>query len=181
MSDLVVRAPRPGGSRGVLGFGHSFIPCALGRSGTAPFHSEGDGTTPLGCWPLRLVFFRPDRLPRPLSGLPVIALTPDDGWCDAPDDARYNRAVKLPFRSSAENLWREDAIYDIILVPGINDNPAITGRGSALFIHIAREDLSPTQGCIAMRKRDLLHILPRLGPSSRLISLPASSAALACV
>ncbi len=170
MSDLVLITPRPGGSAGMLGFGHSFMPCALGRGGTAPFHSEGDGTTPLGCWPLRLVLYRPDRLPRPLSGLPVIALDPDDGWCDAPDDACYNRAVKLPFRSSAESLWREDAIYDIILVPGINDNPAITGRGSALFIHIAREDFSPTQGCIAMGKRELLHILPRLGPCSRLIS-----------
>ncbi len=153
----------------MLGAGHSYFPCALGRSGAAPFHSEGDGTTPYGDWPLRCIFYRPDRLARPVSGLPVFAIKPDDGWCDASRDSRYNRRVKLPFRASAENLWRKDNLYDLILVPGINDNPVITGRGSAIFIHTARGGLAPTEGCIALRRRDLLRLLPRLSPQSRLI------------
>ncbi len=170
--DLILNLTRPGRSVAMLGVGHGFFPCALGRSGAAPFHSEGDGTTPYGIWPLRCIFYRADRLPRPRSGLPVFPIRPDDGWCDAARDACYNQPVKLPFRASAEHLWREDHLYDLILVPGINDNPVITGRGSALFVHTARPGLLPTEGCIGLKRRDLVRLLPRLSPRSRLIISP---------
>jgi len=170
--NLVLTLTRPGRSTAMLGAGHVFFPCALGRSGAAPFHKEGDGTTPYGCWPLRYILYRADRLTRPRSGLPVIPIHPDDGWCDAPDDARYNQPVTLPYRASAENLWREDNLYDVILVPGINDNPVLKRRGSAIFVHTAREDFSPTEGCIALKRRDLIRLLPRLSSASHLVVSP---------
>lgn len=146
-----------------------FVPCALGRSGCAQRRREGSGKTPLGNWPLRQVFYRADRMARPKCALHVTALKPDDGWCDAPQDVMYNRRVCLPYPASAEELWREDGLYDVILVPGINDNPVVKGAGSALFIHVARSGYQPTEGCIALAKKDLLRFLPALGPDSRLI------------
>lgn len=145
------------------------MPCALGRSGISARRREGGGATPVGVWPLRRVLYRPGRIARPACGLPVSPLRPNDGWCDAVDDVRYNCPVSLPYGASAEHLWRDDGLYDLILIPGINDHPVIKGAGSALFIHIARPRYQPTEGCIALSKRDLLTLLPNLGPDSRLI------------
>jgi L,D-peptidoglycan transpeptidase YkuD (ErfK/YbiS/YcfS/YnhG family) len=120
---------------------------------------EGDGATPAGDFVMRQVLYRPDRLAEPATRLPVQALEPDDGWCDAPDDPAYNRPVLLPYRASAETLWREDGIYDLIVVLGHNDDPVVPGRGSAIFLHLAREDFGPTAGCVALSCDDLLKIL----------------------
>src|SRR5579864_3984544 len=96
--------------------------CALGPVGViaAVAKREGDGRTPLGVWPLRRVLYRPDRRPPPTTALSVAPLAPDDGWCDAPADAAYNRPVKLPYPASAEALWRDGHIYDLIVVLGHN-------------------------------------------------------------
>jgi L,D-peptidoglycan transpeptidase YkuD (ErfK/YbiS/YcfS/YnhG family) len=140
--------------------GHDFR-CALGRGGViaADRKREGDGATPLGDSPMRQVFWRPDRLEKPLTQLPVIALRPDMGWCDDPAHPDYNRQVVLPFPGSHERLWREDHVYDLIVVLGYNDEPAIPGNGSAIFLHLAREDFSPTEGCVACARDDLLDLL----------------------
>lgn len=168
--DLILRTLSPQANTAMLEAGGRAVPCALGRTGLAMRRREGSGATPMGVWPLRAVLYRPDRLARPVCGLPVAALRPNDGWCDAPDDARYNRPVQLPYAASAETLWRDDGLYDLILIPGINDAPVVRGQGSALFIHIARSGYQPTEGCIALARADLLRLLPRLGPQSRLIS-----------
>jgi len=133
--------------------------CALGRGGLRRDKREGDGATPVGRWPLREVFYRPDRLAKPATALPVRALKKSDGWCDAPGDARYNRLVSLPYPASAEKLWRGDHLYDLIVVVGYNDAPVVPGKGSAIFLHVARETYSPTAGCVAFRQADLLAIL----------------------
>ena len=135
--------------------------CALGRGGVAPMgvKREGDGATPAGLWPLRRLYFRPDRMAAPATRLPTTALTPSDGWCDAPSDPAYNRPVRLPYPASAEHLWREDEVYDLIVVLGYNDAPVVAGRGSAIFLHVARPDYSPTEGCVALHKADLLDCL----------------------
>src|SRR5580698_7995560 len=116
--------------------------CALGPRGViaADAKREGDGATPAGAWPIRRVLYRPDRRPSPTTALPVQALQPDDGWCDAPDDPAYNRQVKLPYPASAEHLWREDGIYDLIVVLGHNDDPVLPYMGSAIFLHLAKPD-----------------------------------------
>jgi L,D-peptidoglycan transpeptidase YkuD (ErfK/YbiS/YcfS/YnhG family) len=135
--------------------------CALGRTGViaAADKREGDGKSPLGLWPMRRVLYRPDRGPAPKTALPVQALQPDDGWCDAPADPAYNRPVKLPYPASAEALWRDDHLYDLIVVLAHNDEPPVRGLGSAIFLHLAREGYAPTEGCIALSRPDLEAVL----------------------
>jgi len=151
-------------NRGILRFEDGEYPCALGRGGVQGAKREGDGATPVGTFFLRQVFYRPDRLPQPASGLPVSALTRDDGWCDDPGHSDYNRLVKLPFEASHENMWREDNLYDVVVVVGHNDDPPEPGRGSAIFIHCAAADYAPTLGCVALARETLLGLLPRLTP-----------------
>jgi L,D-peptidoglycan transpeptidase YkuD (ErfK/YbiS/YcfS/YnhG family) len=142
--------------------------CALGRGGIVHDKKEGDGATPAGTFALREVFFRSDRIAKPSTALPVIALTPHDGWCDAADDPHYNTRVTLPYGASAESLWREDHLYDVIVVVGYNDDPPVPGKGSAIFMHVAREEYSPTAGCIALALPDLLKILETVSPDTRI-------------
>lgn len=145
--------------RGLLRLGIPNLPCALGRGGRRASKREGDGATPLGSFRLLGVLYRPDRVGRPRTVLPVHPIRPDDGWCDAPGDRNYNRAVRLPYPASAERLWREDRLYDIVIVTDHNTRPRIRGHGSAIFLHIARPDLAPTEGCIALRREHLLLLL----------------------
>lgn len=135
--------------------------CALGRSGavTADAKREGDGASPIGVWPIRYVLYRPDRETRPDTALEAVALTAADGWCDAPDDPAYNLRVKLPYPASAEVLWREDHVYDLIVVLGFNDDPVVPGKGSAIFWHLAREGFTPTEGCVAVSRDAMLAAL----------------------
>jgi len=133
--------------------------CAIGRGGIRADKTEGDGATPSGLLPLRSILYRPDRVSAPASIVPVRALAPDDGWCDAPADARYNQLVLLPIDVSAEALWRDDTIYDIIGVLGWNDAPVRPGLGSAIFLHLARPGYTPTDGCIALAPDDLRRVL----------------------
>lgn len=144
--------------------GGLYLRCALGRGGVVPAGDkrEGDGASPAGIWPARRVWYRPGSGPAPETGLPVIALAPDDGWCAAPDDARYNCWVPLPFSASHERLWRPDGLYDLIVELGYNDDPPRPGRGSAIFLHIARVSFAPTQGCVALAEGDLREVLKRL-------------------
>jgi L,D-peptidoglycan transpeptidase YkuD (ErfK/YbiS/YcfS/YnhG family) len=141
-------------------YGARLFPCAVGRSGLARNKREGDGATPIGCFTMRYLLFRPDRLDAPqTAGLPVRALAPQHAWCDDPADPHYNQPVNLPFAASHEVMWREDGLYDLVVVLGYNDDPVVPERGSAIFLHIGHEDLPPTEGCVAMRRADLLQIL----------------------
>lgn len=151
------------------------VRCALGPSGViaARDKREGDGATPLGLLPIRRVLYRPDRGPLPPTDLPATPIAPDDGWCDAPDDAAYNQPVKLPYPASAERMWRDDGLYDLVVVLGYNDDPPKAGRGSAIFLHLAKPDYAPTQGCVALSPPDLEAVLAMAGPGSALEILPA--------
>lgn len=142
---------------------------SLGRAGMVRDKREGDGGTPVGRWPLRRVFYRADRLAPPPGPLPVQAIRPDDGWCDAPDHPAYNRLIEKPFAASHEDLWRDDHLYDLVVVVGHNDDPPVPGLGSAIFIHLQRDDHGPTAGCIAFAREDLLDLLGRLTVDSRLV------------
>ncbi len=133
--------------------------CALGATGVRTDKREGDGATPAGRFALRHVFYRADRIARPVCGLPMAALSPSDGWCDDPADTAYNRAVKLPYPASCERLWRGDTVYDLIVVLGHNDDPPFSGAGSAVFVHCARPDYAATEGCVAFAADDLLTLL----------------------
>ena len=138
--------------------------CALGRSGVSRRKREGDGATPVGTYAMRRVLYRADRGAMPRTALPVTPLTPDDGWCDDPADTAYNSQVRLPYRTHCEAMWRADGIYDLIIVLGHNDWPVEAGRGSAIFVHLARTDFAPTEGCVALNGEDLRAVLSRFRP-----------------
>ncbi|MGH6997224.1 MAG: L,D-transpeptidase family protein [Phenylobacterium sp.] len=135
--------------------------CALGKGGViaAADKREGDGKSPLGTWGIRRVLFRPDKGGPPQTRLPTKALERDDGWCDAPGDPAYNRAVKLPHPASAEQMWREDDVYDLVCILAHNDDPPVPGLGSAIFLHLARPGYEPTEGCVALSREDMLELL----------------------
>lgn len=143
---------------------------ALGRAGVTPaaLKREGDGATPSGTFALRRVLYRADRLGRPDTGLPVQALSPEDGWSDDPADPLYNRPVTRPHPFSHETLWREDGLYDVVVVIGHNDDPVEPGRGSAVFVHVATADYAPTAGCVALAMGDLLALLRDCRPGDRI-------------
>ncbi|MGO8778591.1 MAG: L,D-transpeptidase family protein [Rhodomicrobium sp.] len=146
-------------TKGRLHFGGLDFPAAIGKGGVRALKREGDGATPRGFWRAMRVYYRPDRLRRPASALPAEPLRPGFGWCDAPGDRNYNRRVPLPYRASAERLWRGDGLYDAILVLDYNFTRRSAGRGSAIFVHIARTGFAPTEGCIALKRQHLLRLL----------------------
>ena len=145
-----VRA-RPGRrSQGVLMAGRRTIPVVLGRSGVRVNKREGDGATPTGRFrPLRL-WWRPDRGLRPSTLLPVRKIDPDLAWCENPADRRYNRPFHRSANEPGDRLWRDDRLYDLVVEIDHNTRPRVAGRGSAVFLHVARPDRSPTAGCVAM-------------------------------
>ena len=139
---------------------------AVGRTGVTTTKKESDGATPAGTYPLVSGFYRADRLAAPRSGLPMRALSPSDAWVDDPADANYNRLVSLPYPAHTEPMWLDDAVYDLLVVIGYNIDPVTPGAGSAIFLHIARPDFSPTAGCIAIASEVLIGLMPLLGPGS---------------
>lgn len=145
--------------------------CAIGKRGAVPAAQkrEGDGATPIGHWPLRRLYYRADRLPPSETALASQPLRPQDGWCDAPADAHYNRFVQHPYPASAERLWREDNVYDLIVPLGYNDDPVVPGQGSAIFLHVARPDYAPTEGCVALARQDLLFLLRTVLPETQMV------------
>lgn len=165
---ITVASRSPRASIGVLELSGLRMPCVLGRNGLTSNKFEGDGATPMGRWPLRQVLYRADRINRPATSLPVRPIRPSDGWCDASGDRNYNRPVSHPYPASAEHLWREDHLYDLIVVVGYNDLPRRRGRGSAIFMHVAAPDFTPTEGCVALRRADLLRLLSLMHPGQNL-------------
>ncbi len=142
-------------------FGHREFRCVVGRSNliSAERKQEGDGATPVGRWRMLRVLYRPDRIQDVETALPLSAITANHGWCDAPDDPHYNRQITLPYDASHEKLWREDQLYDALVVLDHNNDPVVPGSGSAIFLHIARDDYEPTEGCVALKQDDLLCVL----------------------
>ena len=137
--------------------------CCIGAGGTTPNKHEGDQCTPLGAWPLRRVFYRPDRPPIPRTSLPLVPITRSMGWSDDPRDSRqYNCLIELPHAHGHETLWRDDGVYDIVVALGYNDAPPVVGRGSAIFLHVAKPDFAPTAGCVALAIEDLRQLLDRV-------------------
>jgi L,D-peptidoglycan transpeptidase YkuD (ErfK/YbiS/YcfS/YnhG family) len=164
--DLIVTMQ---GGHAVLDWGNGARRAAIGPGGIAQKGGEGDGITPIGSWPVREVFYRADRIAKPDVHVSLRAIAPDDGWCDAPGDPNYNRLVKLPYPVSAETLWRDDHLYDLVAVLGFNDDPVVPGKGSAIFLHLAKPDYANTHGCVALNYGDALAALEQLRPGDRIV------------
>jgi len=165
MNLIVMSAPD--GAR--LDWGAGPKRAAIGPAGIAIKGGEGDGITPRGRFAVREIFYRADRNAAPRTSLPLRKIAMDDGWCDAPDDPNYNRLVKLPYPASAETMWREDHLYDLLAVLGYNDDPVVPGKGSAIFLHLAKPDYSPTHGCVALAYEDVLAAIEQLQPGDQVV------------
>jgi L,D-peptidoglycan transpeptidase YkuD (ErfK/YbiS/YcfS/YnhG family) len=171
MSDqdlLIVQAASAETSLGWATLGERRWRCAVGAGGIREDKVEGDAATPAGTFPLRRILFRNDRLVLPKVRLPAKPIAEHDGWCDDPRSSTYNRLVRIPNEWSHERLWREDGLYDLVVVVGYNDDPPEGEWGSAIFLHVAREDYSPTRGCIAFAREDLLELVTLIGPATKL-------------
>ncbi len=140
--------------------------CAIGKNGFSENQKEGDGATPIGVFALHECWYRADKLVMPNTSLPLRVIAENDGWCDAPDAPEYNTHVKLPFSPSHEQLFRADDVYDIIVPLGYNDAPIVAGRGSAIFMHVAKPDYSGTEGCVALSLPDLLEVIAGYAPAT---------------
>ena len=179
MSDadvLVVQADSGDSSLAWAQLGERRWRCVLGAGGVREDKVEGDGATPAGDYPLRRLYFRNDRLVLPKVALPARPIAEHDGWCDDPRSPAYNRLVRVPNEWSHEKMWREDGLYDLVVVVGYNDDPPEGEWGSAIFLHVARDDYSPTRGCVAFARNDLLELVALLRPGVRLRVLSLSSA-----
>jgi L,D-peptidoglycan transpeptidase YkuD (ErfK/YbiS/YcfS/YnhG family) len=142
---------------------------AIGRAGMKNLKREGDGATPIGSFRLIGGFFRPDRFLRPRSGMKLRGLRPMNGWCDDTSSGQYNRPVRDDTTAGHESLWREDHVYDVIVLTDQNLRPRIKGRGSAIFFHLANQDFAPTAGCVAISAADMRRLLPRLARNATLV------------
>ncbi|CAF1390674.1 unnamed protein product [Adineta steineri] len=147
------------GSSAILHFGDRYLSAVIGKNGVRTDKHEGDGCTPSGFLPLRRVLYRSDRIDTPSTSLPCQSLTQNDGWCDDITHSDYNQQIRLPHPAKHEKLWLTNGIYDIIGILGYNDDPVISGKGSAIFLHITMPDMEPTDGCIALSLEDLYWVL----------------------
>jgi L,D-peptidoglycan transpeptidase YkuD (ErfK/YbiS/YcfS/YnhG family) len=163
-------SPRPGRrSQGWLRAGSRVVPVALGRAGVKADKREGDGGTPRGCYHPVALWWRADRLRRPQTLLPARRIGRADAWCEDPTDRRYNRNFQRSANEPGDRLWRGDHLYDLLLALDHNARPRVAGRGSAVFIHVARSGLAPTAGCIALRLRDLRLLVGRISSKTRIV------------
>lgn len=147
---------------GVLKFKNLKFKCALGKSGIGKKRKEGDNITPKGSYKLLGLFFRSDRIPNFKTILKKRKINKKMGWCDDVNNKNYNKLIKLPCNFSHEKLYRRDNIYDLVVPINYNTNKIARGKGSAIFLHVAKKNYSPTKGCIALKKKDLILLLKKI-------------------
>jgi L,D-peptidoglycan transpeptidase YkuD (ErfK/YbiS/YcfS/YnhG family) len=142
--------------------------CALGKAGIGEKKREGDNITPKGNHKIVKIYYRSDRIKKISSKFRLIEITKDMGWCDDPNSKNYNQLVNLPSKYTHEKLFKKNNIYDIIVVLNYNIKPVIKNKGSAIFIHVAKKKYPPTQGCIALKKNDLLKLLSKISKNIKI-------------
>ncbi len=169
ISAIVVRKKCGSQTKGILAAGLCRFQCAIGRSGITARKREGDGATPLANMRFLSGFQKNSLRKLPQTVLKLKRVKRNDGWCDSVGDRNYNRPVRLPYQASAEKLLRDDHLYDIALIPDWNIRQRIQNRGSAIFVHLARPAYAPTEGCIALSRRDMERLLPHISRKTRLI------------
>ncbi|MCO6188106.1 L,D-transpeptidase [Rhizobium sp. L1K21] len=167
IQSIVVKTAPNSRSQAILQIGPLRIRAALGRSGIATRKREGDGKTPVGSMALLYGYWRRDRGPKPVTLLDMHPLGTGDLWCDASTHPAYNRFVRAPFKASHETMMREDGLYDICIVLDWNIRARRRGGGSAIFLHVARPGYKPTEGCIAISRRDMHRLLKAVGAATR--------------
>ena len=142
--------------------------CALGKAGIGKKKKEGDNITPKGLYKIVKIYYRKDRIKKISSKFKLIKITKNIGWCDDPNSEKYNKIVNLPTKYSYEKLYRKDNVYDLILVLNYNMSPVIKNKGSAIFIHITKKKYQPTQGCVALKKGNLLKLISKINKNIKI-------------
>jgi L,D-peptidoglycan transpeptidase YkuD (ErfK/YbiS/YcfS/YnhG family) len=142
--------------------------CALGEAGIQKKIKEGDNITPKGTYKILSVYYREDRVKRIKCSIKKIKITKDIGWCDDSKSKHYNKQIKLPSKLSHETLYRKDNIYDIICVLNYNTDPTLKGKGSAIFLHVAKKKYQKTKGCVALRKKNLIKLLALINKNTKI-------------
>jgi L,D-peptidoglycan transpeptidase YkuD (ErfK/YbiS/YcfS/YnhG family) len=142
--------------------------CALGKAGIGKKKREGDNITPTGTFKIVKIYYRSDRVKKIASKFRQIEITKNMGWCDDPNSKNYNQLINLPSKYNHEKLFKKNNIYDLIIVLNYNMKPVIKNKGSAIFIHVAKKKYQPTQGCIALKKNNLLKLLSKISKNIKI-------------
>ena len=150
-------------------FKHYKIKCAIGKRGISKNKYEGDLCTPIGKFTFEYLLYRKDKIKNLKTDIPKKVIKKNMGWCDDPKSEKYNKLIKFPFSYKAEKLFLNKEIYDLLLVINYNRNPVFPEKGSAIFLHIASKNFKPTKGCIAIKKKDFLKILPLIRKKTKII------------
>jgi len=145
------------------------IKCAIGKRGITRKKVEGDNKTPAGIFKFQGIFYRKDRLPNFKTSLKKKAIKKNMGWCDDPNSVFYNKLIKFPFNKTAEKMWLNNRIYDVVVIINYNLKPTIRNKGSAIFLHVAKRNYTPTKGCIAVSKKDILFLVSKINKKTKLI------------
>tara|TARA_B100001063_G_C16527616_1_gene434759 strand:- start:58 stop:558 length:501 start_codon:yes stop_codon:yes gene_type:complete len=143
--------------------------CSIGKRGIGRKRKEGDLITPIGKYKIEYILYRKDRIKKIKTRIKKTIIKKNMGWCNDPDSNNYNKLIKLPSVYSFEKLYKKENIYDVILVLNYNMNPIIKNKGSAIFIHAAKRNYQRTEGCVALKKRDLLKIIEKLKKSTKVM------------
>ena len=154
---------------GYLKYNDIKFKCALGKSGIGKKRIEGDNITPKGTFKIIKIYYRKDRIKKINSVFKIIEIKKNMGWCDDPESKKYNQLIKLPSKYRHEKLFRNDRIYDLMIVLNYNMSPVIKNKGSAIFIHIAKNNYNKTKGCIALKKKDLIEIVTKIKRDTKII------------
>ena len=156
-------------SKKYLTYQNNKVKCAIGKKGIGRKQKEGDQITPQGTFRIKNILYRKDKINYLRSVIKKTPIKKNMGWCDDPKSKDYNKLIKYPFNYKSEKLYRSNNIYDIILVLNFNMQPIKKNKGSAIFIHVSNNKYSPTQGCIALKKKDLVKLIKSINKKTKII------------
>ena len=141
--------------------------CALGKAGIGKKKIEGDNIFPRGTFSIVKIYYRNDRIKKISSKFRLIKITKKMGWCDDPNSKNYNQLINLPTKYTYEKLYRKDNVYDLLIVLNYNISPTIKNKGSAIFIHVARQNYKKTSGCVAIKKPHLIKLIKTIKKNTK--------------
>ena len=142
------------------------VKCTIGKKGIGYKKKEGDLITPIGQFKIKYILYRKDRV-KISTKLKKRVIRKNMGWCDDPKSSRYNKLIKLPYDYNHEKLYKNENIYDIVLVLNYNMSPVKKNKGSAIFIHVAKNNFKRTEGCVAIKKLSLIKLIKKISPYTK--------------
>ena len=151
-----------------LHFNNYKVKCAIGKRGIGVKRKEGDLITPKGLYKINKILYRKDRIKNLRSKIKTFKIMKNMGWCNDPNSKKYNKMIRVPFKFGFEKLFRKDNSYDIILILNYNMRPVRKNKGSAIFLHIAKKNYKSTEGCIAIKKKDLKTLLKKIDSHTKI-------------